>query len=64
MSDTKLNDPLIMHRAVRGYDPQECFDLLTDLMCYYKGKAFSKALRDNLFISEDYYQKLIKAGRA
>ncbi len=61
---SKLDHPMIAYRAVRGYDKQESFDLMTDLMCYYKGKAFTKALLENQFISEYDYDKLVKVGRA
>jgi hypothetical protein len=55
---------MIAYRAVRGHDKQESFDLMTDLLCHYKGKAFTKALFDNQFISESDYEKLVKVGRA
>jgi hypothetical protein len=64
MTNTKLDHPMIAYRALRGHDRQESFDLMTDLMCFYKGKAFTKALFENQFISEDYYDKLVKVGRA
>jgi hypothetical protein len=64
MTDSKLDHPMIAYRAVRGYDKQESFDLITDLLCHYKGKEFNKALLDNQFISEDYFNKLVKVGRA
>jgi hypothetical protein len=64
MTNSKLDHPMIAYRAVRGHDKQESFDLMTDLLCHYKGKAFTKALLDNQFISESDYEKLVKVGRA
>jgi hypothetical protein len=64
MINSKLDHPMIAYRAVRGHDKQESFDLMTDLLCHYKGKAFTKALLDNQFISEYDYEKLVKVGRA
>jgi hypothetical protein len=61
---SKLDHPMIAYRAVRGFDKQESFDLMTDLLCHYKGKDFTKALLDNQFISENEYDKLVKVGRA
>jgi hypothetical protein len=64
MTNSKLDHPMIAYRALRGHDKQESFDLMTDLLCHYKGKAFTKALFDNQFISEFEYKKLVKVGRA
>jgi hypothetical protein len=64
MTNSKLDHPMIAYRAVRGHDKQESFDLMTDLLCHYKGKEFTKALFDNQFISESDYEKLVKVGRA
>ena len=61
----KLDHPMICFRAVTGgYDKQESFDLMTDLLCHYKGKEFTKALFENQFISEEDFNKLVKVGRA
>ena len=61
---SKLDHPMIAYRVVRGFEKQESFDLMTDLLCHYKGKDFTKALLDNQFISENEYEKLVKVGRA
>jgi hypothetical protein len=64
MTPSQLNDPMICFRAVRGFDKQESFELLTALLAEYGGKTLSKMLYCNMFISESYYNKLVKVGRA
>jgi hypothetical protein len=61
----KLDHPMIVFRSVTGgYDKQQSFDLMTDLLCHYKGKEFTKALLDNQFISQTEFDKLVAVGRA